>query len=99
MAWEDASSVTDDTPATAQEQEQEQAVARRGHPLRIWALQLMLSGATVVIGAAAAPVPVPPPQLFLALMAWLVELVVHVCYVSLRYSLIKPVLPFSRSKC
>jgi hypothetical protein len=68
MAWEDASSVTDDTPATAQEQ----AVARRGHPLRIWALQLMLSGATVVIGAAAAPVPVPPPQLFLALMAWLV---------------------------
>jgi hypothetical protein len=73
MAWEDASSVTEDTPATGQEQEPALAPetgAGRGQPLRIPALHLMLFGATVIIGAAAAPVPLP--RLFLALLAWLV---------------------------
>jgi hypothetical protein len=72
MAWEDASSVTEDTPATEQEPALAPAGAGRGQPLRIPALQLMLFGATVIIGAAAAAAPVPLPRLFLALLAWLV---------------------------
>ncbi|WVZ73459.1 hypothetical protein U9M48_021762 [Paspalum notatum var. saurae] len=40
---------------------------------RVSAFQLMLIGATAIIGAAAAaPAPAPLPRLFFALLAWLV---------------------------
>ena len=46
-----------------------QPAVRRG-PLRLSAFQLMLFGATVIIGAAAAPVPLH--RLFAAFVVWLV---------------------------
>ncbi|KAL6634687.1 hypothetical protein ACP70R_027358 [Stipagrostis hirtigluma subsp. patula] len=57
----------------APERQPAAAGVRRGGPLRVSAVLLMLFGATVIIGAAAAgPVPVPSPRLFGAFVVWLV---------------------------
>lgn len=73
MAREDAGNVTAEA-ATAEPQRERTPAAGRGPLLRISAFQLMLFGATVIIGAGVATTaaPVPPSRLFFALLAWLV---------------------------
>ncbi|CAL5057301.1 unnamed protein product [Urochloa decumbens] len=68
MASRGGSGVEDDDHAP--EQQPPAAVVRRGAPLHPPALQLMLFGAIVIIGAGAAPLPLP--RLFVAFVAWIV---------------------------
>ncbi|TVU28727.1 hypothetical protein EJB05_20257, partial [Eragrostis curvula] len=65
-------SVIKEAPVPEPDPEPEPAPAPAGHGqlLRISAFQLMLFGATAIIGAAAAPV--PWPRLFFVLLAWFV---------------------------
>uniref|UniRef100_A0A0E0K5S0 Uncharacterized protein n=1 Tax=Oryza punctata TaxID=4537 RepID=A0A0E0K5S0_ORYPU len=75
MAPNDAGCVAKEAPGTGADRAREGEPAaddgRRGPPmLRLYALQLMLLGATAIIGAYAAPVSLP--RLFLALVIWLV---------------------------
>ncbi|CAL4886876.1 unnamed protein product [Urochloa decumbens] len=70
MASREGAGTEDDDPAPPEPQPRAAAVVRRGAPLHPPALQLMLLGAIVIIGAGAAPLPLP--RLFVAFVAWLV---------------------------